>query len=40
MQETNLELTEDYKKRLQDQNKKILSLALEVSVAMKITEDY
>jgi hypothetical protein len=40
MWETNLESTEDYKKKLQDQNEKILSLALGVSVVIKITEDY
>ena len=38
--ETNLESTKNYKKRLQDQGEKILSLALGVSVAMKVTEDY
>ena len=40
VQETNLESTENYKKKLQNQNKKILSLVLEVSVVIKITENY
>jgi hypothetical protein len=38
--ETNLELIKDYKKRLQDQGEKILSLVLGVSIVIKITEDY
>jgi translation initiation factor IF-1 len=38
--EINLESTENYKKRLQDQNKKISGLVLKVSIAIKITENY
>jgi hypothetical protein len=39
VRETNLESTDDYEKRLQEQDERISSLALEVSVVTSVADD-